>query len=208
MGVLWKNESPEVKAEFIQRSEEMKLAHKKKWPDYVFAPRKAGVKKKRMTQKKREALATMTSQEEGSSNVSFISTETVEQSAEIELPRTTYGNVVFELGEESLDPLSLANALHDYNSSFAAPNNQVGVILSQTASPVLHNQPPVDAQYQQQFFDVLDEFTSLGDDDMPIPVACEDNMDGSHMNDLEQRVVFDESNSLNFGAELQRMQYL
>ena len=159
-----------------------------------------------MTQRKREALATVKQQEEGSVAESSTNAQVSVQATEFELPRTPFGNIVLELGEDSLDENALASALNNWNANLAPTSNQVGDILTQATSPVLYNQPTEGTHDQQQFVDALVKFTKCGPCDLPDMMDDDFDEDDMEWDDLaQQEINFDEENSLNFEAELQRM---
>jgi len=56
LGKRWKGEPEEVKEKYKQMALEVKARHTAEYPDYQYAPRKAGEKKRRMTARKLERL--------------------------------------------------------------------------------------------------------------------------------------------------------
>lgn len=56
LGRRWRTESEEVKEKYKQLAEELKKEHALLYPDYQYAPRKPGEKKRRMTARKLEKL--------------------------------------------------------------------------------------------------------------------------------------------------------
>ena len=159
-----------------------------------------------MTQRKREAFAAMKQQDEGSAAESSTNAQAPEQLAEFELPTTAFGNVVLELGEESLEGAALTSALNDWNAGLVPTGNQVGGILTQAASPILYNQPAEGTHDQQQFVDALFKFTKLGHDDS---ADMDDSFDDMEWDDLAQeQAAFNRNKTVDFEAELKRMSRL
>lgn len=56
IGKKWKSEPTAVKAQYKRLAEDLKVKHTELYPDYQYAPRKPGEKKRRMTARKLEKL--------------------------------------------------------------------------------------------------------------------------------------------------------
>lgn len=65
---MWRSEPQAVKDEWKRKSEDVKAQHAKSHPDYQYQPRKHSEKKRRMTKRKAEALASAASQSSAIAN--------------------------------------------------------------------------------------------------------------------------------------------
>ena len=147
-------------------AKQLKAKHQAEHPDYQYQPRKPNEKKRRMTQRKKAALAE-TSHPRSSSilNITPKAFEnafpTDEHQAPVpHLPETVGGNPMLELGDENLDDDTLAAMLEQYNNTHPQVHNQVGNMIFQSPPPVIYDEPTEEAQEQKNFYSNFNTFST------------------------------------------------
>lgn len=166
LGAQWKKESESTKARFNAMAKQLKAKHRAEHPDYQYQPRKPSEKKRRMTQRKKAALAEVSHPEP---KPLFILTPsasdgppaTNDLTASVpKLPRTVGGNAMIELGGEDLDEQTLTAMLKQYNNALPQVNNQIGNIITQSSPPVIYSEPSEQAQEQKNFYSNFHPFST------------------------------------------------
>ncbi|KAL8810230.1 MAG: hypothetical protein Q9223_007801 [Gallowayella weberi] len=124
LGKQWQNETADIKGQWKSLAEEIKKKHLNAHPNYQYQPRKPSEKKRRMTRRKAEKL-----------------------SAEaVKFDKTSTGNAVFTLGDNSIDDATLLAMLQNHNHDvMGRPHNN-------TAAPVLFHERSEEAQNDANFY--------------------------------------------------------
>ncbi|KAI4133754.1 MAG: hypothetical protein LQ341_006139 [Variospora aurantia] len=147
LGQQWQHEKDDVKAQFKAMAEEIKKKHLSAHPNYQYQPRKPTEKKRRMTRRKAEKLATAAT------------TITDPQAISEVVPtfkETSMGNPVFTLGDDMIDEDALAAMVDKHNGDVAssgAPYREV--------PPVLWHEIPAEIMDDINFYGNLLDFENL-----------------------------------------------
>lgn len=217
LGTQWKNETENTKARYISLAQKLKVKHFLEHPDYQYQPRKPSEKKRRMTRRKAAALAE-SEQVESSSSVNAASAggtpSSAEQSTTIvpDLPKTSGGNVVLELGDQALDDEAFAAMLEKYNQSLPPANTPTTVAARNNGNPVvLYDEPTEAAQTDANFYaSVFDYNPFAGNaelaEEMQGMISSREGFQAmmAALSPSAQQAAFDEQNESFFDAELAR----
>ena len=186
-------------------AKQLKAKHQAEHPDYQYQPRKPSEKKRRMTQRKKAALARVAQEEPKSSNQitpteSEASTAAKEPLAPVpKLPKRVGGNAMVELGAEDLDDETIAAMLEQYNSAVPNINNPLHRLIVESSPPVIYGEPSEEAQEQKNFYSNFHPFST--NQSLAMDMEALSQMHGSDNYIVEPEL--DENYLLN--AELDRM---
>ncbi len=192
---------------------QLKAKHLLEHPEYQYQPRKPSEKKRRMTRRKKAALAEASRPKPSSSTTPAIVTfdePTVvnEITAPVpELPKTPGGNAMLEIGDEDLDEGTLTAMLEEYNNSRPQSNNQIAALVAEFSPPVIYGEPTEEAQMQKNFYSNLHDFDPFESNDN-LSADMNDTSEGDESYEafrLQQQATFDEQHEPLFDAELNRM---
>ena len=218
LGTQWKDEKESTKARYISLAQKLKVKHFIEHPDYQYQPRKPSEKKRRMTRRKAAALAE-SEQAKSSSSVNTTSASgespsSAKQSTAMvpDLPKTRGGNVVLELGDETMDDEAFAAMLEKYNQSIPPANTPNAVAARNNGNPaVFYDEPTEAAQNDANFYSsVFDYNPFAGNEELA------EEMEGimsspegfqamrNALSPHAQQIAFDEQNESFFDAELGR----
>lgn len=126
-----------TKNHFRKLAEEAKIKHMADHPNYVYQPRKAHEKKRRMTRRKREAL--------GAESV---------VDADLNLTKNRYGNVILEFGAENEDE-HLRAKLKEHNRLTTQNPSHRDKFINQMMPAAIHAEPTQDWQNELNFYSGL-----------------------------------------------------
>ena len=196
-------------------AKQLKARHQHEHPDYQYQPRKPSEKKRRMTQRKKAALAeAIQSRPSSSINPNTEVIDLTLASKEVTavaptFPKTMGGNPMIELGGEDLDEQTLAAMLEQHNNALPPINNQFTGFLRQTSPAVVYAEASEEAQGQKNFYANFNSF----DSDEYVAAEMEAMMQdrdefcaGVPNYDAEEiQAKFDEEQQYLFNAELNRM---
>lgn len=218
LGTQWKNETESTKARYISLAQKLKVKHFLEHPDYQYQPRKPSEKKRRMTRRKAAALAESEQAKSSSSaNTTSASGETLsntEQSTATipDLPKTLGGNVVLELGDETMDDETFAAMLEKYNQSIPPANTPNAIAARNDGKPaVLYDEPSEAAQSDANFYSSVFDYNPFAGNE-----ELQEEMEGmttgkegfqammAALSPSAQQTTFDEQNESFFDAELAR----
>ncbi len=194
-------------------AKQLKAKHLLEHPEYQYQPRKPNEKKRRMTQRKKAALAeTSHSKPSPTTKPAVVVIDDPSAANEItapvfKLPETPGGNAMLEIGDEDLDEETLTAMLEQYNNSRPQFNNQVAAIITQSSPPVMYGEPTEEAQEQKNFYTNLHDFNpfeSNGNLSADLDAVFEGE-EGLTALRLQHQAKFDEQQESLFDAELNRM---
>ncbi len=208
LGTQWKNEAESTKARYINLAQKLKVKHFLEHPDYQYQPRKPSEKKRRMTRRKAAALAE--SEQVKSSSSANTTSASVESSSSAnqsdtaipDLAKTLGGNVVLELGDETMDDEAFAAMLEKYNESIPAANIPTTHIARQIeTTAVLYDEPSEATQNDTNFYSSVFDYNPFGGneeltEEMQEMIAA--------LSPQAQQAAFDQQNGSLFDAELAR----
>ena len=216
LGAQWKNENENTKARFTTLAKQLKAKHQLEHPNYQYQPRKPSEKKRRMTQRKKAALAEGSHAKPSSSSLDH-GMETADSTLEgfqfkaplPTLPRTVGGNAMIELGGEDLDDETLAAMLEQYNAARPQVNNRIGNIATQASPPVIYGEPAEEAQEQRNFYANVDPFMTneflAAEMEAVIESKPEYPDPFAYLDPAALEAKFDEQEEYLFNAEVNRM---
>lgn len=116
LGEQWLKEPESVKGHFRALALQDKIQHARDHPEYVYQPRKAHEKKRRMTRRKKEALAASNEMEHSHNAAESSSTAVAPASAPAsDFGHNVFGNITIDLGDDVMSNEMLRNGLQDYN---------------------------------------------------------------------------------------------
>lgn len=218
LGTQWKNETESTKARYISLAQKLKVKHFLEHPDYQYQPRKPSEKKRRMTRRKAAALAE-SEQAESSSSANMASAlgetqSSAEQSTAMipDLPKTLGGNVVLELGDETMDDEDFAAVLEKYNQSISPANTLTTVAVGNNGKPaVFYDEPSEPAQSDANFYSSVFDYNPFAGneelaEEMQGMTTGEEGFQAmmAALSPNAQQTTFDEQNESFFDAELAR----
>jgi len=212
LGAQWNKESENTKARFVNMAKQLKARHQLEHPDYQYQPRKPSEKKRRMTQRKKAALAeashskpdpNLESATEAYGNA-FVADEFAIPVPK--LPQTLGGNAMLELGDQDLDDQTLSAMLEEYNSGRPTIQNQAANIITHCSPPVIYGEPSEEAQEQKSFYSNFHPYSSnksLSAEMEAVMAYKQDCPAGLGPSTFQAN--FDEQQEYLFNAELNRM---
>lgn len=218
LGTQWKNETESTKARYISLAQKLKVKHFLEHPDYQYQPRKPSEKKRRMTRRKAAALAE-SEQAESSSSANMASAlgetqSSAEQSTAMipDLPKTLGGNVVLELGDDTMDDETFAAVLEKYNQSISPANTLTNVAVGNNGKPaVFYDEPSEPAQSDANFYSSVFDYNPFAGneelaEEMQGMTTGEEGFQAmmAALSPNAQQTTFDEQNESFFDAELAR----
>lgn len=218
LGTQWKNETESTKARYIGLAQKLKVKHFIEHPDYQYQPRKPSEKKRRMTRRKAAALAESEQAESSfSANTTSASGETpssADQSTAMipNLSKTRSGNVVLELGDDTLDDAAFAAMLEKYNQSIPTANTPNAVAARNDEKPaVFYDEPSEAAQSDANFYSSVFDYNPFAGneelaEEMQGVMTGEEGFQAmmAALSPNAQQTTFDEQNESFFDAELAR----
>lgn len=147
-----------MKNEFKALAEKLKKQHFLDHPDYQYQPRKPSEKKRRMTRRKAESLAlsevssSPTVLEDASAILQRINDglDTVPEQPQFETTR--HGNIILNLGDETLDSSTLTSMLESSNEGLPQTNVLQHHRWAHMGTAALHSEPHQDSQDDYNFY--------------------------------------------------------
>lgn len=218
LGTQWKDEKESTKARYINLAQKLKVKHFIEHPDYQYQPRKPSEKKRRMTRRKAAALA---ESEQAMSSSSANTTSASSQSPSIaklntamvpDLPKTQGGNVVVELGDETMDDEAFAAMLEKYNQSIPPANTPAAFFARINGNPpVFYDEPTEATQNDTNFYSSVFDYNPFAGNEelaeemegiMSSPEGFQAMRDV--LSQRAQETAFDKQNESLQNAELER----
>ncbi|KAL8807375.1 MAG: hypothetical protein Q9182_000714 [Xanthomendoza sp. 2 TL-2023] len=138
LGKQWQNETADIKGQFKSMAEEIKKKHLNAHPTYQYQPRKPAEKKRRMTRRKAEKLSAEAVKSCLPINATIVP----------EFEKTSTGNGVFTLGDDSIDDATLLAMVQKHNEDVMTFTNN----YNDTAAPVIFHERSEEAQNDTNFY--------------------------------------------------------
>ncbi|KAL8681504.1 MAG: hypothetical protein Q9224_004636 [Gallowayella concinna] len=138
LGQQWQNETADIKGQFKSMAEEIKKEHLNAHPTYQYQPRKPAEKKRRMTRSKAEKLSAQ----------AVSSYVPLDAAVAPDFEKTSTGNAVFTLGDDSIDDATLLAMVQKHNEDVMASTNH----YNETAAPVFFHERSEEAQNDAGFY--------------------------------------------------------
>ena len=155
-------------------------------PNYVYQPRKPGEKKRRMTRRKKEALASAMSASAG-------------------LPATSHGNIVLEFGDDQKDIKDLRAKIEKHNHGLTPISEAHNQFIKTLAPSSIYSERTHDYQNQMNF---LEEILGSGTIDPSLLAQTTSSPANGSTQQSHQFHRFHQAQANNFTAEVIRMQHL
>ena len=210
---------------------DLKRKHIREHPGYSYQPRKPAEKKRRMTRRKADVLAAMSTDVTSNMQATVSTTSVPSTIASYSVPpevsspaptplpeleRTEGGNVTFNLGDEGISDEAFAAMLQDYNESLPVSGSTHGKFLEALAPPVIHWELTEEAQNDKNFYDNAVNPAKLWPVNENSPIDMDSILDGCNTFEemwgrLEGQDTpggFDAANAFLSDAELARMSNL
>ncbi|KAL6713548.1 hypothetical protein ACLMJK_009013 [Lecanora helva] len=215
LGKQWKNEKESTKSRFINMAKQLKARHQIEHPEYQYQPRKPSQKKRRMTQRKKAALAEASASQPNSSLnqtselIDLTLTEDTGTASVFQFPETVGGNAMVELGDAELDEETLKAMLEQYNESRPPIQTQANRMMIEASPPVIYAELAEEAQGQKNFYANFNSFN--GNESIAADMEAmmkEKEEEYSNYADVDPKVIaarFDEEQEYLFNAEVNRM---
>ncbi|MDI1486949.1 MAG: hypothetical protein OHK93_006211 [Ramalina farinacea] len=168
IAAVWRALGEEKKDYWKRLAKEESRRHKLAHPDYKFSPRKPGQIKKRISSKQRQNLAAAAARDdqpaEGSSDANNLPTSEPGPTQLVphsEIPMTSLGNAVIDLGDPDLDDEDLRRYLTSYNN-FISNRPNYPINPDAINFTCLHSEPTEASLSQKIFYESCADF-NVGD---------------------------------------------
>ena len=159
-----------TKLHYKKMADDLKRKHVREHPGYSYQPRKPAEKKRRMTRRKAEALAGMSTDATSGAAATSVGVHpqaslpaptfavSTQEATNVmmplaELERSEGGNVICNFGDEGISDEAFAAILQQYNDSLPVPGNTQGHFVETLAPPVIHWELTEEAQNDKNFYD-------------------------------------------------------